>query len=56
MNINPIFKVPDREKIFMDAEFMELSAVGTTLLSIGLIKENGEQLYLEFKQPEVKDD
>lgn len=32
----------------MDSEFTELSAEGTEIMSIGLIKENGEELYLEL--------
>jgi hypothetical protein len=38
-----------REIIFMDGEFQGLSAHGTTLLSIGLIKQTGEELYLEIE-------
>ncbi len=38
-----------RAIIFMDAEFPVLSAFGTEFLSIALIKENGEELYLEIE-------
>jgi DNA polymerase III epsilon subunit-like protein len=38
-----------REIIFMDGEFQGLSAHGTTLLSIALIKQTGEELYVEIE-------
>jgi len=37
-----------RKIIFMDGEFQGLSPYGTTLLSIALIKQTGEELYLEI--------
>ena len=38
-----------RDIIFMDAEFPVLSAYGTEFLSIALIKQSGEELYLEIE-------
>ena len=36
------------EIIFMDGEFTDLSPERTELMSIGLVKEDGEELYLEI--------
>lgn len=42
------FKIENRRLIFMDGEFADLSSNGVKLLSIGLIADNGEKLYLEL--------
>jgi len=38
----------DKEIIFMDGEFAKLKPDGIDLISIALIKESGEELYLEI--------
>lgn len=38
-----------KELIFLDTEFSSLDPYKGEILSIGLIKENGEELYLELK-------
>ncbi|MBD3318915.1 hypothetical protein GF342_03315 [Candidatus Woesearchaeota archaeon] len=45
-----------KELIFMDGEFAGLRANGTDLLSIALIKETGEELYLELEYEGEVDD
>ncbi|HRH23696.1 MAG TPA: hypothetical protein PK295_03625 [Candidatus Magasanikbacteria bacterium] len=40
--------------IFFDTEFTYLNARIGELLSVGLVKETGEELYLEFEQPPLE--
>ncbi len=40
-----------RQIIFFDTEFTFLDARKGELLSLGLVKDSGEELYLEFEQP-----
>lgn len=42
------FKREKRRFIFMDGEFADLSSNGVKLLSIGLIADNGKEIYLEL--------
>ncbi len=41
----------EKQIIFFDTEFTYLDARKGELLSIGMVKETGEELYFEFEQP-----
>jgi len=46
----------DKEIIFLDTEFSSLDPYKGEILSIGLVKENGEELYLELEHNDEIDD
>lgn len=39
------------KKLFFDAEFCDINSFEICFLSIGMVKETGEELYLEIEQP-----
>ena len=42
------------KKLFFDAEFCDITAKEIKFLSLALVKETGEKLYIEIKQPFYK--